>query len=226
MADTQKEASLRKRNQIAKSNQMMFVWVACASVLIGFSVVISIFLFRQIMFNERVLAEKGKTVTTLQNNIANIPELEAQVRVLDSNSALMSIKARESDRTVQVILDALPSTANPLALGASLQNKLLVGIPDISVESLEFDSVAQEEGDIAGDSSNGTVSGQISFQMSIKGTATGLRSVLQNLERSIRTIDIVSATIEGQKSETILTIRGRGFYEPARVVELKDKVVK
>lgn len=229
MAETKKEANLRKRNQIAKSNQMMFVWVASASVIIGFALVISIFLARQIIFNEKVLAEKDKTVATLRKNIANIPELEAQIRVLDSNSALMSVKAKESDRTVQVILDALPSGANSPALGASLQKKLLAGVEGITLETLDVTPVAGvetalTEGTIS-DTSSSDISGQILFTFSIKGTNAGFKAAMQNLERSIRAIDILSATFESQNNENVLTIQARAFYEPEHVVELKNKVV-
>lgn len=226
-----KDAAIRKHTQIAKANRNMFFWVAGVSVIVGFAVVISIFLVQRIMFNEKVLAEKDKTVATLDANNANISELEAQVRVLDSNQLLIDAKAKETDQPIQVILDALPSDANSLALGASLQNKLLVGVSGLTIESLQVDPVVGVEAlqtdqgveDLSGDLVSAT---EISFRFAVSGSETALKQVLQRLERSIRTIDVQSISIESQGSKRLLTVEARAFYEPARVVELKDKVIK
>lgn len=228
-----KEAALRKHTQITKANRNMFAWVASISVVVGFAVVISLFLVQRIVFNEKVLAEKDKTVATLKANNDSVAELEAQVRILDSNQALTQSKAKESDQALQVILDALPSDANSLALGASLQNKLLVGINGLTIESLQVDpvlgveSISTESGieDVSGSDVSQSET-QITFRFSVSGSETALRQVLDRLERSVRTIDVLSLNIESQGKKRLLSVQARAFYEPARVVELKDKVVK
>ena len=55
------EVALRKRTQIAKANRTMFIWIAVASALIGTAAVVSIFFFQQLVYNEKVLAEKLNT---------------------------------------------------------------------------------------------------------------------------------------------------------------------
>ena len=227
-----KVVAFRKRTQIAKSNRVMFLWIAGVSVLFGIASVITIFLVQMLFFNERVLQEKDKTIATLKLDNANIKALEDQVRVLDTNQALIDSKAKPDDQAVQVILDALPSDANSLALGASIQNKLLSGIdglklnslqvdPVVGIESLESDSVVDATMSTSSDTQS-----QITFRLSVVGDATALKKALTNLESSIRTIDITTLKIENQDSKQMLTIQGRAFYEPARVVELKDKTVK
>ena len=140
-----KDAAIRKRTQIAKANRTMFVWVAAVSVVFGFALVGSIFLAQKIFFNEKVLTEKDKTISVLNKDNSNVSELESQVRVLDTNQALATAKAKPTDQTIQVILDALPSEANSLALGASLQNVLLNGVSGLSLQSLQVDPVAGVE---------------------------------------------------------------------------------
>jgi hypothetical protein len=225
-----KEAALRKRSQIAKANRTMFFWVAGASALVGVALVVSVFLVQKIMFNEKVLAEKDKTVATLQKNNDNVSELEANVRVLDTNSLLANTKASPTDQAIQVILDALPSDANSLALGASLQNILLAGIPGLKLDSLQVDPVVGIESlqtDAAVASTDVTSSQpEITFKFAVSGSEAALKEALVRLERSIRAIDILSLRIESQGTERIMTVNGRAFYEPTRVVELKDKVVK
>jgi cell division protein FtsL len=225
------EVAVRKRTQIAKANRVMFVWVAAISVVVGFGLVGSIFPAQKLFFNEKVIAEKEKTVSTLKANNANISELEAQVRVLDSNQALIDSKAKPDDQAIQAILDALPSDANSLALGASLQNKLLTDIGGLTLQSLQVDPVLGVE-QLATDATvldataTEAVSNQITFRFSVSGTTDALKEVLSRLERSIRAIDIISVRIESQGAAQVLTAEARAFYEPAVVVELKDKLVK
>lgn len=227
-----KSVAIRKRTQIASANRMMFLWVAGVSVVFGISLVAAIFLTQILVFNEKVLHEKDTTVSTLDSNYKNITDkngLQDKIRVLDTNSALISIKAKPDDQAVQVILDALPSDANSLALGASLQNKLLFGINGLTVNTLQVDPVIGVES-----LSNTSVinvsptdsQGQITFRFSVNGDETALKQVLTNLEKSIRTIDIISLKIESQGSTRMLSVQARAFYEPARDVKLKEVMVK
>ena len=222
---------LRKRTQISHANKTMFIWVAGASALISFALIASIFLGQKLFFNEKVLAEKNRTISTLNANNSAVSALGDNVRALDANDALLKARTSESDSALRVILDALPSDANSLAFGASLQNKLLVGIPGLSIESLQVEPVAGIEslsesttvdagGAVATDGAN-----EITFGFSVIGTQDALRAVLNNLERSIRTVHVTSMRIENQGTLQQLTVQGRVFYEPTKNVVLYDKVV-
>jgi hypothetical protein len=228
------DAAIRKRSQIAKANRTMFIWIAVASALVGVALVVSIFLAQKLFYNEKVLGEKQNTVSVINHNNEIVPELEDQVRVLDTNSDLASVKANSDDQAIQVILDALPSDANSFALGSSLQNKLLVGINGLSIESLQIDPVVGVEtltGEDALSASTTTDSAEVSdneitFQFVVRGDQDALRKVLENLERSIRTIVVTSVRIETSSNGTQMTVQGKAFYEPAKTIELEKKVVK
>tara|TARA_Y100001949_G_scaffold176549_1_gene190327 strand:+ start:10969 stop:11646 length:678 start_codon:yes stop_codon:yes gene_type:complete len=220
------EVALRKRTQIAKANRTMFIWIAVASALIGTAAVVSIFFFQQLVYNEKVLAEKLNTVSTLDANLAIVEDLQNEIKALSANSALASAKASESEQPLQVILDALPSEANSLALGASLQQRLLTGIQgNYTLENLQVDQVSGVEvlGDSASDSD--TV-GQITFSFGVSGDQAALRQVLENLERSIRTIEVTSLTVEMSGNVINMRVEGRAFYEPAKTIELETIEVK
>jgi len=227
-----KGIAFRKRTQIATANRVMFLWVAGVSVLFGFASVGSIFLAQMLLFNERVLQEKDKTVATLDSNNNSIQNLESQIRALDANQALIDSKAKPDDQAVQVILDALPADANSLALGASLQNKLLSGIPGLTINTLQVNPVVGIESlksDAIVDyalSNKASSKNEITFSFTVSGDEKALQQALRNLEISIRTIDIISLKIENQGSARLLSVKARAFYEPSRVVELKDKTVK
>lgn len=227
-----KGTAIRKRTQIASANKLMFLWVAGVSVVFGISLVAAIFLVQMLFFNERVLFAKNQTVSTLETNLNNVKPLQEQVGVLNTNQALIDSKARPEDKPLQVILDALPSDANSLAFGASLQNKLLAGIAGLSLESLQVDPVVgveslNDNGSVIDASSTLPNSqNQITFHFSVSGDITALKQALVNLEKSIRTVDITKLKIENQNKKLVMTVTGRGFYEPERTVNLKDKVIK
>jgi hypothetical protein len=230
------DTALRKRQQIANANRMMFLWVAAVSVVVGIAAVLSLFLVQKALFNEKVLAEKDKTASTLVKNNKAIDELKNQVRVLNTNQALKDSMAPGETQPIQVVLDALPSEANSSALGASLQEKFL-NDGALKLESLNVDPVvgveSQSDQNVqdASSSSTGTAVGQnqITFRFAVSSdlaNANALKDLLQRMERSIRTIDITSLTVETQGTRLVLTVEGHAFYEPAKSVELKDKTVK
>ena len=102
------DVALRKRQQIAKANRTMFLWVTAISAIVGVCLVASLFLFQKMMFNEKVLSEKQHTVSVLRNNNAAIEKLKENVKVLNTNQALLDSRAKAEDKQLQVILDALP----------------------------------------------------------------------------------------------------------------------
>lgn len=226
------DVAIRKRNQIAKANRTMFLWIAVASALVGAAVVVSIFFAQQLFYNEKVLAEQQKTVDTLKHNNSVVQGLQEEIRVLDTNTDLAAVKANDSDQAIQVILDALPSEANSLALGASLQNKLLTGVQGLQpIQSLQVTPVAgvesQDTETTVDAGEQEAVENSINFNFVVVGNQDALRQVLENLERSIRTIEVTSLRIENQANGNLtMTVGARAFYEPTVKLELKDKAVE
>jgi len=228
------EMALRKRQQIANANRTMFMWVAIVSALVGIAIVGSVFLFQQAMFNEKVLKLKSTTASTLRSNNKAIPELENQVREMNTNQALTDAMAPNQTQPIRVVLDALPSDANSPAFGSSLQSKFLDD-PALKIESLNVDPVAgvesQTDSSVVNASSSDTKNSEheITFRFSVStdiNNVSALKALLQKLERSIRAIDLTSLKIETQGARIVLSVEGRAFYEPAKTVELKEKTVK
>lgn len=226
------DVAIRKRNQIAKANRTMFIWIALASALVGTAAVVSFFLAQQLLYNEKVLSKQQETVSVLKHNNSVVADLQSEILVIDTNQDLAKVKASENDQSLQVILDALPSEANSLALGASLQNKLLSGVPGLQpIQSLQVIPVDGVESSGASASLDAGASepaeNSISFNFSVIGTQDALKQVLENLERSIRTIEVTTLRIENQSNNLlIMTVGGRAFYEPTVKLELTDKAVK
>lgn len=224
------DVAIRKRTQIAKANRTMFIWIAVASALIGTSAVVSIFLFQKLAYTEQVLTEKQKTVSTLDHNLKVVDDLKADVKALEVNTALMSVKANDSDEALQVVLDALPSEANSLALGASLQTRLLAGIDgNYSLKALQVDPVVGVEtlaDTSVVDATAPATLNVINFNFSMQGDQDALKKVLQNLERSIRTIVVDRISMDTQGGQLLLSVEGHAFYQPAKSIDFVEQEVK
>ncbi len=229
-----KDVSLRKRQQIAKASRVMFLWVAGASVVIGASGVVIYVLASQLIFNEKVIAEKNTTVGTLDHNLSIVDKLNRNIRVKNTNELLMQLRSEPDTEPIQVIFDALPASANSAALGSSLQSDKLLGQEGIRIDSLSVSPVSGVEDDGEGDSGSEELAVdsevptiEFSFTVSAPaGDAVKLKELLQRLERSIRTMNIVSTRFENQSNTLSLTVTGVAYYQPAKSVSLKDKAVR
>lgn len=226
--------ALRKRQQIANANRTMFMWVAGVSVVVGVALVVSVFLVQKALFNEKVLGEKAKTASTLVANNKVVDDLQNQVRVLNTNDSLKKLMIADEAQPVQVVLDALPSEANSSAFGASLQQKFLqaggIQLDSLNVTPVQDIEVTTNTGSSAtATSPTGTTAEQISFNFDVSteaGNVNVLKDLLLNIERSIRPINLTSVSIEAQGTRLLLKVEGNTYYQSARTVDLKNKIVK
>jgi len=228
--DSKPAAALRKRQQIGRANRTMFIAIAGVSVVVGFSVVLIIFLAQRIWFGQRVIAEKNHTVSVLQKNLDTVDALKDNIRVLNTNEDLQSVQLNPDDPAIQTVLDALPSEANSTAMASSLQTKLLSGVPGVTIESLSVDTVDSTDGAFDDALSSSSMdSNTIGFSFAVSTPATnqdGLRKVLLQIEKSIRPFNITNLSVESQGPRIVMTATGVSYYEPAQTVQLTDKVVK
>lgn len=221
MATDNKGVAIRKRQQIDSSKKTMFIFVASAAFLAGIALVVSIFLIQQIVFHSKIIIEKQSTISRLDKNLKTIDELKKNIRVLDTNTALNSIKSSDESNALQTILDALPDNPNADAFGASLKNKFIDTTTGVTIQSL---SVSQAGS--GGESSGSAPANTVSFTMEVSGPADRLKELLTKFESSIRVIDLKALEIQRNEDRLSLVVRGVAYYEPAQTVQLENKVVK
>lgn len=211
--------ALRKRQEIAKANRMMFLWVAGASAIVGIAAVLSITLYNKLVFNQEVISEQAKTVATLEGNQKAADQLLENARVLNTNQSLQESRAdSENDTALQVILEALPSTQNNTALGSSLQKSLL------KVEGVTIDSLGVGGTNEAIAPTNGSAA--IEFNFVAKAVDPNkLFDLLKRLESSIRPIKILSLSLETGQTDTTLTVNGQSYYQPPVSIDLGQKTL-
>lgn len=224
MATIKKDAAIRKRQQILDSSKKMFLWVAGASVIVGFSLVISWFLWQQVVFKDKVINKKNNTASILQKNNQVAPELTDNVRKLSTNEVLKSARMKSEQGSLQVILDALPADDNKLALGASIEKKLVGGADNVKLETFVIgkENSAEQTREVA--AANVLA---MPFQMTVSSDdPNALKEMTKRLERSIRTIDIDRMLIEKTDARMTLTISGHAFYMPGVEIKLGEELVK
>ena len=261
------EMAVGKRIKINKIQQEMLLAALGTSLIVGASLVLSIYFIKYIGFNVRVIDEKDKSINayyqtiksvgicttknkdgkfsdkdlkecnpesinaadmpgTLRNNVLigmseKNNDLEAVSRSKTQNScydsdgkridfakrytdasSISDADEREKTRdnafymlrmcsSLRVIPDALPASKNDVALLSSLNY-------------IFSESGKQQPESLA---PGGTAASQIpgleamSVSVTNKGDASAITSLLQNIERSIRTFDFQSATISWTESE-------------------------
>jgi len=230
-----KEAAIRKRALIDQANKNMFIVVAVASVILGLSVVGAIYIGKWIVFNAKVIGEKGKIIDDYNTSISNLSALNDAVMDLSENSDLelvarnrevqcetfegetyTHLEAIRECSALRVIPDALPATHNPEALLASLnQIFLLTGTSPESLAPSDSNALSPITG-----------VGAIPVSLSISGDSTLTRNLLDNIERSIRTFEMGNVSIEWRGDDAIL-LRGQAtaFYSSEVVAKLQPKTI-
>ena len=230
MGSGDKDVALRKRQQIDSSKRTMFIFVAVAAFVSGMALVVSFFLVQQIWFQGRVISQKQATVNTINANLKAVDGLKDNIRLLDTNEALNSVKSSDDSSAVQAVLDALPTEPNADALGASLQVMFVGAIDGLTIESLSVTDPSDEGALTASGSDSEPESNDpnlgIGFSMSVSGSAEQLKALLARFERSIRVIKIDSLSVEASKDSLTMDIEGRAYYQPAYDVKIDKKVIK
>ena len=230
MGSGDKDVALRKRQQIDSSKRTMFIFVAVAAFVSGMALVVSFFLVQQIWFQGRVISQKQATVNTINANLKAVDGLKDNIRLLDTNEALSSVKSSDDSSAVQAVLDALPTEPNADALGASLQVMFVGAIDGLTIESLSVTDPSDEGALTASGSDSEPESNDpnlgIGFSMSVSGSAEQLKALLARFERSIRVIKIDSLRVEASKYSLKMDIEGREYYQPAYDVKIDKKVIK
>lgn len=233
-----KPVAIKKRAQIDKASQNMFIAVCGASLVLGVSIVAAIYLGKWMTFNAKVIGEKQAIIKDYENSISNLSTLSTQILELADNANLESVARGEGcvgnteeeagliDLTgrlgectaLRVVPDALPSVNNQEATLASL-NKVFI-ISSVDPGLLE-----------PGDSYGGVMAPVdgvevLPLSLSVDGDSSSVKTVLSNIERSIRAFDIRSATIEWSGEDNIMLRGQASAYSSTEVTaEKKQKVI-
>lgn len=229
------QALIRKREQIKSSNKMLFIWVAIGSVIVSFALVASIFLAKQVIFGQKVLDQKYKSVQSLKDSKRAAGELNDKIDELRADrSTLYQARATSSKNNLDVVLDALPYDGDRISFGSSLQKVLLVNI-GVDKFSIQADDIADENIDPVTTTGVDALENLdqigdaqiIPFNFELNGTSQQLDAALKKLKSSIRPIKITNITIEASAAGALnAKIDAVTYYQEKKTFELQEKVVK
>jgi hypothetical protein len=227
-------ANIGKRQQVAKANKMIFVWITLASVVIVICGVLSIFLVRQAIFNQKIINQKSKTNTTIAQNIENAKVLKENVDELIADTNLAEVRVNDADSNLKVIFDALPTTGDSTTLSNSLFSQIFssAGVSTDSIVVGSSASVVTDAAVSAGeststDSSVAPAPQAIPFQAAVQGSNQAIVAMFSNLERVIRPMSISQFNIKAaDNGQLVVSLVGESYYLSADTVKLGKTVVK
>ena len=252
-AQMAKQVALKKRAMIDKATQKMFLTVCVAGVVLGLTLVASIYFIKWINFNSKVIGRKAEIIEdykTIQKNVevlkteivgdgsedgsylANNEYLEVIARgrgsdciTLDGSLVNMSddIELTRTCSALRVIPDALPSVENSVAVYASLNKLFLMTEVNGQTGVVEPDSISPG-GNSTTDSKTGLST--IPVNLSIRENGSTTKAILDTIERSIRNFDIQSVTIAwwgGNGEASEIELRGSAAAYYSAAVEATTK---
>ncbi len=252
MSEENALTGIKKRQQITNTRKQVFTWVALAAALVVICLVVGWNLMQRINYQNKVNRDVGKTAQTMHDNVEAADKLIKNVNALKANAALSLPNLKADDSTVfQVVIDALPTEDDSVALSSSLQNKILsksgVTIEQINVDTTESDSSSGSSSSSSGSSSGSSSSSSsgsgksgvskaddiqfpvakpITFRVSLVGSFDSVKSALQDIESTIRPITITKLTIDGSDDKLNATIEAQTYYSSKVNFKLGKKEIQ
>lgn len=252
MSEENALTGIKKRQQITNTRKQVFTWVALAAALVVICLVVGWNLMQRINYQNKVNRDVGKTAQTMHDNVEAVDKLIKNVNALKANAALSLPNLKADDSTVfQVVIDALPTEDDSVALSSSLQNKILsksgVTIEQINVDTTESDSSSDSSSSSSSSSSGSSSSSDsgssrsgvskaddvqfpvakpITFRVSLVGSFDSVKSALQDIESTIRPITITKLTIDGSDDKLNATIEAQTYYSSKVNFKLGKKEIQ
>lgn len=221
-----------KQLQIDRDQSAALIAVAVAVVVSVFCLVSAKQLWSQASYQRHVVNGKHQAVTTLNNDINAAADLTNRYNTIFQNNAttvniiggrnVSCAKAVPPDGSNDcIVLDALPTTYDFPALISSLTQILNNdGITNPGISGTDQSSTA-----------NNTPSSSpapIPIQLTISGNgAIGqVKSLISDLERSIRPFNVTNLQLRGSDANMSISMNVTTYYQPALVLTIGSRTVQ
>jgi hypothetical protein len=216
-----------KRLMIDKANARVVTYVGVAAFIFVFSLVATKTLVGQAAYQNKVIKVKRTAVTQLRADVAATSQLKAAYQAFNSTPQNVlggnpTGIGPQDGKNSKIVLDALPSSYDFPGLTTSLES--LLGGQKVKISSITGtdDEIAQ--------SSNQTSSSPtpvpIPFSTLTEGSYADVQNVIKAYERSVRPFQIQTLDLAGNASKLTLTISAQTYYQPAKSLNIKQRVVK
>ena len=222
MSEEKPLTGVKKREQIAGTRKQVFIWVALASAVVVVCLVVGLNIVQRISYQGKVNGELSKADQALKSSVNSIDGLIDNVDALRADEQLNLKNLKSDDSTVfQVVIDALPTEDDSVALSSSIQARILAGtgvtIDQLSIESTGSTTSASSSSDDESTSSSSSAmpaAQPITFRLAVVGNYDSVTKFLQSIENTIRPIEIDTLEIEGSDDRLTATITATTYYSP------------
>jgi Tfp pilus assembly protein PilO len=215
MAKTSFRQSI-KHLQVSKINTIILVAASLTTVVVIFSFVGSISLYKQMKYQNKVIDLRNKANKQLEKNIKSVAGL---VYAYDNFEKSSESILGTADRNSKIALDALPSKYDFPALTASLE-----GVAQLSGVAVTAITGTDQEATATQDSANPKPI-EIPFQITVKGSFASIKQFVVNLQRSIRPIQVQTIIFSGNDSDLEANVTAKTYYQPEKRLDLQQAVV-
>lgn len=216
-----------KRTLIEKSNTTIVAATSVACFIVVFSLVAAFSLFGQFTYQNRVIGADKVALSQLKTDLDSTQKLAAAYNAFISTPT-NSIGGNpngtgpQDGNNAKIILDALPSRYDYPALITSLEN-ILTG-QAVQIQSITGTDAAAAQ--IGNETSSNPTPQPMPFQVVVTGNYGAIQNVVNAFERSIRPFQIQTMELAGDQSQLTLTINAQTYWQPAKNLDIKTKVVQ
>lgn len=207
----------------------MVIATAIAAFVFVFAAVASKALFSQASYQNRVITQKKKALSTLKSDIQAVDSLkESYQSFVDTPLNVLGANPKgtgpQDGDNAKIVLDALPSKYDFPALTTSLE-KL------ITEQGLEIQSISGTDDEIqqAANQTSTTPSPiEVPFQVRVSGSYESIKNLISVFERSIRPIQVQNVEVNSaaQGGNMVAIIDATTFYQPEKSLKIRTEVVK
>lgn len=208
-----------KQAQIKKAGSTVFIAVAIASIIVSMSLVLLNILWGNARYNSKVQGQQEIARDTLETNVQVFEELQVSFDELENSNELIP-QQPDDKKNSEIILDALPSAYDFPALTSSINNLATMS----AVEIQRFEGV--DLGEDALQSSNAPTPESIPLEISVEGSYESIAKFLENLENSIRPINVKSLSMNGTTGSIRADISLETYYQPAFDLTIEKETVQ
>jgi hypothetical protein len=217
-----------KSLQINKNQSRILMAVAGATIVSVFCLTSAKVLLNQAMYQRRVINARNASTKQIEANIKSANQLSTQYKdvFLGNNSeniiggSVAGSRPGDGDNG-DIVLEALPTSYDFPALLTSMSNLLAsdgVGSPSIggADQAITFDSTPTNDPKPV--KIDLTVSGNTSY--------ANTKKLIQDMEKSIRPIDVTKLTLSGSESNLALSVNFTTYYQQAKTINIPSKEIK
>jgi hypothetical protein len=159
-------------------------------------------------------------------------QLKENVDALLANESLSALRVNETDSSLQVILDALPTSGDTTSFSNSLYNKVLQK-RGASVEGASVGigaagaAVAVDPAAQAAPAAAGSAAQPLAFQATIVGTQQQVSDTLRDIEKVIRPMVLKNLNIAANGDGQVrATFQGETYFLPRSSIKLGSQTIK